>query len=1151
MIRHFGQAKRSLLLHSAAAAIVALILASPVQAIVPGQNETSDSIVDEDGGVNGVAQMVIDQQNGFIGLCTGTLINPRTVLFAAHCVNSHPEDAYGSSTGGVPISFGFSVDNFPAILNWFGSGFRTNTADFLYNVNQVNWNIASAPTGFLEADVALATLDTPAADIPTWAILFSALPDPGAIDSVTGTGYHVNQTGYGATGNAFAGAVEGIDFRRRLVENYLGALASLNDLGEPLVGPEPFGADFPQNLYWTDFDSEEDASGNRAAFSDFNWLRDEALPNEGTTAGGDSGGPLVLDAANNAITNEDLVLGVLSGGAGFLGGSDQLGSASFYQPLFQFWDYIAANNAYHYVSANAGDGNWEDANHWTSLLDPNYRIIDDSGAIVNGIPTTEPGGVNSVAPDFGAVCIQGPVTGAIGGNVCIDLSDGEITPTDPAGDDLPPATMTTGAAVAGSNNILGDNSATLQIADGVSQLANNSATVEIGDVAAAGDSGAVVESGAGNEQLTAGVLESQAEGDPLPAPTIANGLPDATDFVPNNVDPDDMGAAAAYYDVTLSNAGTTRLSSAVEIDRLTVSGSAGLNVTATGSLNSLIDITQAGGMVNVDGSLSSVGDYFLMTGLLSGTGIVQTPFLTSVIGGIAPGTVGTIGVLTVNGNAILSSGSTLLVDIGASGNSDQLAVNGAADVGGNVVFSPVDGFQTATPSTYRILTASDGVSSQFDGAAQISAILLSQFSYSANAVDVTVRAQSYQNVIDGADTVQVSYAALIDSNRGNATVAGLLSFLDFTDAGTIQSTFDSWAPTTESTGQAMGRASLGNVSDFYQNRISLAERSSSGGTVAMIGRPMQLAAASLGGFAMNGLNVLSDAAANAKDTEIRPGGVNEDMAIYIAGGFVNGKSASMPLGARNNAKDDFDGFFIAGGLEYYLDESSFIGISAYYSDVDATVALGNIAQSKAIMGSIYGRKNISAGLILDGRATLGSYNLETLRNVSLGAQAFNLTTDDDNMVYAGEIGLSKELDLLDAIIAPGIRARAAKINFGNVDEQGGGPALTIIRPDYSSVQGLAGVEFKSKQGKILQLRASMNYVHEFENNPNSFGANFVGGNGAVVPFALANPDKNWGEVGVGLRYNMGNVSFDLTADSTVGRSDVSSQVYSGALSVRF
>lgn len=1155
MIKNFGHSKRSVLLRTAAAgAIATLALATPAQAIVPGQNETSDSIVDEDGGVNGVGQMVISNGGGSIGLCTGTLINPRTVIFAAHCVNSRPEDAYGSNTGGVPISFGFSVDNFPAILNWFGSGFSTNTADFLYNVNQVNWNIASAPFGFLEADVALATLDTPAADIPTWAILFSALPDPGAIDSVTGTGYHVNQTGYGATGNALAGAVEGIDFRRRLVENYLGALASLNDLGEPLVGPEPFGADFPQNLYWADFDSEEDASGNRTAFSDFNWLRDEALPNEGTTAGGDSGGPLVLDAANNAITSENLVLGVLSGGAGFLGGSDQLGSASFYQPLFQFWDYIAANNAYHYVSANAANGNWEDASHWTSLLDPNYRIIDDSGAIVNGIPTTEPGGVNAVAPDFGAVCIQGPVTGAIGGNVCIDLSDGKITQTDPAGDDLPPATMATGAAVAGSNTVLGDNSATLQLADGVSHLANNSATVEIGEAAAADDSGAVIESGAGSVQLSEAVLESQAEGDPLPAPTLANGLPGATGFVPDNVDPDGEGAAGAYYDVTLSNAGITTLGSVVEIDRLTVTGSAGLNITADGSLSSLIDVTQAGGMVNIDGSLTSVGDYFLMAGLLSGSGTLQTPFLTSVMGGIAPGTIGTIGTLTVNGNTILSSGSTLMVDIGASGESDLLAVNGAADVGGNVVFSPVSGFQTATPSTYRILTATGGVTSQFDSAAQISAILTSQFVYASNAVDVTVSAQSYQNVIDGDNEVQVSYAGLMDRNRGNATVADLFSFLDFTDAGTIQSTFDSWAPTTESTVQAMGRGFLGNVSDFYQNRISLADRSSNGGTVAVIGRPMQLAATSLGGFAMNGASVLSDAAANADDTEVRFGGVNEDMAVYLAGGFVNGDGGSMPL--RNapsgaDGEDEFDGFFIAGGLEYYLDEASFVGISAYYSDVDATVTLGNTAQSKAIMGSVYGRAKTFADLVLDARITLGTYNVQTLRNVSLGAQAFRLTTDDDNLMFASELGLSKELNLLDAIIAPGIRGRAAKINFSDVNEQGGGPALTIIRPDYNSIQGLAGVEFKSKPGKQLQLRASMNYVHEFMDNPNGFGANFVGGNGPLAPFALATPDKNWGEVGVGLRYNMGNVSFDLSADSTVGRSDVSSQVYSGAISFRF
>ncbi len=79
----------------------------------------------------------------------------------------------------------------------------------------------------------------------------------------------------------------------------------------------------------------------------------------------------------------------------------------------------------------------------------------------------------------------------------------------------------------------------------------------------------------------------------------------------------------------------------------------------------------------------------------------------------------------------------------------------------------------------------------------------------------------------------------------------------------------------------------------------------------------------------------------------------------------------------------------------------------------------------------------------------------------------------------------------------------------------------------------------------------MHYVHEFNDNPNVFGANFVGGAGLPAPFALVNPDRDWGEASIGVRYNAGNVSFDLSADSTLGRSDVDTQVYSGAVTFRF
>ena len=321
------------------------------------------------------------------------LINPSTVFYS-DCVTQSATDYNDDQVRSV-VSY-----NFDALRVGQAGQFRApQTRRWAYNINgslRVR-SLQNPQHKASSSDIALASLDTPAAGIPTWALLFSTLPAPEAIDPVRGTGYQVDIVGYGRTGNAFDGAIDDVDFRRRAAENMLGGFLSNDDLDGALFGPrEPV---LPQNLYFIDFDSQD-----RSVFSDLNLLRDDALPNEGETAGGDSGGPLILGAANNTLSDEDLIIGVLSGGGNLIGPPSSLGGLSFYQPLSLYWQYIVETNPYRYVGAQAGNGNWEDPEHWVSLLDPMYRVIDSSGAVVNGVPTTPELGLGGTDGDF-AQCV--------------------------------------------------------------------------------------------------------------------------------------------------------------------------------------------------------------------------------------------------------------------------------------------------------------------------------------------------------------------------------------------------------------------------------------------------------------------------------------------------------------------------------------------------------------------------------------------------------------------------------------------------------------------------------------------------------------------------------------------------------------------------
>jgi uncharacterized protein with beta-barrel porin domain len=1148
-----------LLAGTAVAALSMAAAATPAHAVVPNETKTPADIVDNADAYRGVGMFF--RADGFV--CSGTLINPRTVLFAAHCVNDIPEEEY--NVDGVPAAWSFNVNALPGFQNWFANNFRSNPNLAVFNVNRIFWDQRSVQDafglGFIEADIALASLDTPAAGIPTWALLFTTLPAPDSIDPVRGTGYHVNIVGYGSTGTAATGGSAGIDWRRRAAENMLGGFFSLDDQDNVIFGPGP--DTFPQNLYQLDFDSQ-----NRDFFRDINVHRDDALPNEGTTAGGDSGGPLILGAANNTLSNEDLVIGVLSGGSRFFGGGQpfsSIGTTSFYQPLSLYWQYIVANNPYRYVSAKAGNGNWEDANHWQTDLDPMYRIINAQGQVVNGLPTTPELGPNGTDGDFGAICIEFEDPG----DFCFDTATGEEFGTFPEPDGE--STAVIGAAGLSNNRArvsLDDvitidgtptpgDLAALEAGLTTVDLSNNRARVSLdGSTPAEGtavsDDGAAVQSTSTGQRLTTGTrseVAAQNGAATLPAPTLANGLPGATGFVPNNIEAvttAEVRVDPRYYDVTLSQNGTTTLSSAVTIDRLTVRNNAGLTVNAAGNLTSLIDVNQFGGRVNVNGTVTSTGDYTLFSGVLEGSGRVNAPFLTSITGVFSPGTMGTTGTLTIGGNLVMSSGTQFMVDLGTGTTSDRLAVTGIANVGGIVnVGTGVMGRVNGVGERYTIVTGTGGVSGTFT-ARSLSSILRQSFIYQPNAVLMEITAASYNTVIDGNNPVQVAYAQLFDQNRSNAALAGLYG-LDFATTDQIRSTFNNLAPVNEQAVRSISAQSVNMLQNFNDARMREADKSRSGGKVAVTGRPLDLAQMSLAPAGQPLGGALMAMQAGGEDTEMTETSLPENVGMFLSAGYVTADADSLPGYAPET---DISGYFISGGVEFYPGENTMVGLSGFYNSLEADTPLGQRVDSETYAASLYMRHAFVDGPVIDGQFSMGSLGLDTQRTVQFLGAPQTLTSSSDDLLVSGALGISYDLNSSIGTISPGIEARYASVDLGTVREAGGNTALAVARENFKSTQARFGFDYE-KIGKGVAINATAQLVWEFEDGPQLLAANFSTGIGPNANFVLDQADHTWGEIGISATVGNGPFQLSVGADTTIGRDNAETQVVRGTATYRF
>jgi len=570
-------------------------------------------------------------------------------------------------------------------------------------------------------------------------------------------------------------------------------------------------------------------------------------------------------------------------------------------------------------------------------------------------------------------------------------------------------------------------------------------------------------------------------------------------------------------------------------------GGGELILTGTNSYSGATRVEQ--GLLTVNGSLTRSALTVATGGTLGGNGTVAS--LTAQSGSmVSPGSVGAIGTLTIGGALTLASGSQFIVDIGASGTSDRLVTSTATLGGGTITLRPL-GRLPRFGDSYTVLIANAGLTGTFGTATSFSAILYPELSYTTTAVRATVAARSYTSVV-ASTPVQSAYARLLDSNRPSyAALTGIYDALDLQSPSTIQTSLEAIAPRAETTRRAIGVTATDNMARFFRDRTSMMTPSSfEGGSIAMIGKPVE--------FAANALTMPGQQAvvADSPATMVQEGALPDNLAAYLAGGYLKGSGAAMPATTPAGDRDPFDGFYIVGGVEARVSDKAALGFGLSYSSIEGERTLGQSAEGELIQGTLYGRHGASLGVAVDAQFSAGLYRSATRRTGTFVGSSFDLRSRDNALALSGELGVNYWAGSEALRFGPRIALRASRIELTPTAETGTGPALLLDGGNVDSLQGRFGVQLDGN-AKGFHPFASASLVRDFADQPGTFDAGFVGGNGTRAPFLVASQDRTWGELGGGFAYRTGNVTFSVAADTTVARTDVRNSSYRAGLKVAF
>lgn len=1074
--------------------------------------------------VTGVGQMIVWNGGGSVGTCTGTLVNPRMVIFAAHCVNVRPDSAYGA--GGVPIGFGFRQDNLGPTISWLNAGFNTVESQAFYNVIDV----ITHPDNFtfLEADVAIATLDTPASNVPAWKLLFSPLTSQPLV--------HTN--GYGATGNGSTGSAFSGNFYRRIANNQLGLLGSLDDIDQAFFGA-PGG--LPQDLYMMDFDDP-----TRTFPADFDIFPGDALGQEGLTGPGDSGGPLIVPY----LYDSPVVAGVLSGGGRLTGQPfGSYGAYSFYQPLFMFANWIAENNPYVYA-VTTGDGAWEDTATWTRAADPNLVVDDGSGNLVTFQPTTiaDDPGVTGDIPNVGQICFRGNEVdgGFFTGETCVDPALTGPAPTagslsDNAGQEILPSAEVRLASGLVAGGDFSDSAATIDISAHLN-----------GDQPASSEGAAVGVISAGME-LTPVISNPPADGavGADPAATFAN----SGAFVPENAP---SGTAtdprARFYDVTIGH--NITLNSVIdEIDRLTVVAGE-LDIQAASDLFVLVDTNVRGGVLNIDGTLITQ-NVLGFGGAITGDGnLLVNDFAGVGVTIVAPGAVGEIGNLTLAslGGTAFTALSVLAIDLGANQTSDLLSTSflglGAnADLGGaTLALNTVGGYLPRFGDSFRIVEG-NSLSGVFGSVTDLPGVLFAQPIYTASSVDLRIEAASFASVASFTSPHQEGVAARLDDARSDsyAALADLYLPLDLLSGDALTGALENLAPHEHYHLRRGARAHMEHFANALESIVFDSPVDGPAGSGTAQAQFVRLASSDAAS-ALGAARTLV-AAEDEANSEMRS--LTGSLRIFFNAGVLDADISTSADPLVDQA--DLEGSFGQFGADLTLTPSLRIGGAVGFasSDVEQALRGAGFANSTVETTQVTGYGVYeNAGFLGLADLSFASHSSDGERGAAIGGFSLPTTLDQDADTLEARLLAAYRVSAGNVRVSPLTSLTWRETTFDAATGAGSSAAISLQEDIDSDLVGRLGLDVSvslQASNTIIRPRLYAGLAKDFQDSSDTIFGEFASAPGTIGFGTGVGRTGDWFEAALGVSAHFDN---GWTAGASYEIRDAADdQLESGAVSL--